>query len=585
MIKQNRFVSSLAISGIVLAVTSCGSPPSQQVYPPSTPIPPAKLYEASTVAGGWNPSLTLNGALSNPIKGVTLTRKQTLVQSGPLVRLSDAWGGKEISVLLGHFDASDFGVNGSLTLEASVTDYPRPGGAYAVLTSLVVGGREYVNMKSQCQTQALWNCSSGVCSQSGSCAPSQSGTRSSFFSRDDWEQHQFPSFGYATTNSFPRCDAVNGWQCPLGLNALPTGDYTAKYVLMSNWGGSVGGLSATLNLTPIVKQDSVSRNTPPSNGGINLNVILVGSKNIADSHTDFGAQNLDLLFAETDQILRQNAGIGISQIKAYEWNDRDGGDYYSQVPLSKVGDMLESGSKAVDSGDEGNFINVFLVRGITQSQDKNRIVLGVSGGILGPAVNGLQTSGLVFSTYLGAGSLAAYNQSSCTVGNCTRNQQDSAFLEMGATVAHELGHYLGLNHPSEDADSSSFQTHDQLNDTPTCGPRLITNTGGAVTGSSLDQLSCYSENVQQPSPLGVTSCQTACDAAIGTGKYYNSADPTKASPLYPDNVCPAVQECQFNHAMWYTTKNRIRRSGAWIEDGSQFSPQSKAILQWSAFVK
>jgi hypothetical protein len=566
---------------LMILVSACAVPPDPNASTPSAPIPPAKLYEGTSVAGAWTPNMTIvNGGVGAAVlKGATVTKKPTISVAAGMVRFNDPWGSKEVTVALGTYAASDFGVNGSITLQAEVSGYPRAGGAYAVLSSFFViksggGTQEYVNLDSSCASSGAWSCSGSTCSAAASCAPLQTGNKSSFFSRNDWEQHQIPSFGYATTNSFPRCDGgVTGWSgCQAGLDSLPSGDYYAKYILISNSGGSVASLSATLNVTPIVKQDAGARDSTASNGAINLNVILVGSKNISDSHTARGAQNLDLLFKETHDILKDNSKLGVNSIKVYEWNDVDGGDYYSQVPLDNVGTMLSSGSQAVDAVDNSKNINVFMVRAINQSSSSSSVILGIAGGILGPPTNGTQTSGLVFSTYMGAGSLIAYN-AGCSVGTCPRDSQDSAFIEMGATVAHEIGHYLGLNHPSETALSAGAQSHDQLNDTPTCAPRATA--GGGV---ALDQLSCINDTTSQPAPLAAQTCASACDTALGSGLHYFVGSTAT-------NLCPAVAECQFNHIMWYTTKNRKKVSGHWIDDGSRISSQSQALLQWNSFVQ
>jgi hypothetical protein len=603
MIKPNHLLKSLQsvslITGVLLLVNACAVPPDSSTGGvPSAPIPPAKLYSGASVTGAWTPDLSIvNGGVTNFVKGADVTTGATITRTGAgMVRFNDPWGSKEITVPLGHYDAADFGVNGSITLQAEVSGYPRAGGAYAVLTGFSVlhippgeggGSREYVNLSTNCASSGAWTCSGSNCYTAPSCAPLQTGSKSSFFSRNDWEQHQIPSYGYATTNSFPRCDSgVSGWDCPAGMSSLPTGDYYAKYILVSNSGSSVASLSASLNVTPIIKKDAVARDIASSNGAVNINVILVGGKNIDDSHTTRGQQNLNLLFKETHNILKNNSNIGINQIKVYEWNDIDGGDYYAQVPYSNVGVMFSSGSQAVDAADNANNINIFMVRSITQSFNSQIVILGISGGILGPSVNGTLTSGLAFSTSQGAGSLLAYN-AGCAIGTCSRDDQDSAFIEMGATVAHEIGHYLGLNHPAETTASIASQAKDQLNDTPTCSPRTLT--GGTL---AFDQLACYSDSTAQANPLSGTSCKTACDAAITAANsgvpatYFNTANPDPAGVAsLPVNFCPAVAECQFNHVMWYTTKNRVSRSGHWLDDGNLISPQSKAILQWNSFVR
>jgi hypothetical protein len=331
------------------------------------------------------------------------------------------------------------------------------------------------------------------------------------------------------------------------------------------------------------------------NGGLNLNLILVGDENINDSLKTAGARNLDLLFKEVNRLLKDASGakIGINELNVFEWSNANGGQQYAQVDYLDLGNMFEVGSKAdALAATSGNTINIFLVSDIMYSSTSLRI-LGVSGGILGPPVHGTQTSGLAFSS---AGELATYNPK-CTVSNCHKRYQENNFLEMAATIAHELGHYLGLNHPSENA-SGVDQTHDALNDTPLC---VRTSSG------NMSQRTCYYTNgvdtgsgtISQPSPLAGTTCKTACDAVTAldylnasSSSAYIDLSPSTQTGSYsansdmPREFCPAVKECQFNHVMWYTTKNRqLSAGGTWSEDGNLFSPQSSAMLQWSPLVR
>jgi hypothetical protein len=219
-------------------------------------------------------------------------------------------------------------------------------------------------------------------------------------------------------------------------------------------------------------------------------------------------------------------------------------------------------------------------------------------------VNGTPTSGLAFSSF---DQLASFNPKvSCQATHCPRFRQEADFLEMGATIAHELGHYLGLNHPSERPDSSSYQDHDPLNDTPTCDDRLESSTVPV-----LDPRACYrSDTKVHPAPLGGVTCMAACNAITGTGTPYlaltKSSSAIDSGPSgnqlgyysgtmssngdMPQAFCPTVSECQFNHVMWYTTKNRKlipagASSATWAEDGNLFSVQSQSVIQWSPFVR
>lgn len=91
---------------------------------------------------------------------------------------------------------------------------------------------------------------------------------------------------------------------------------------------------------------------------------------------------------------------------------------------------------------DNDYVNIFFVRYIGQG------VIGYSGGIPGPPlIQGTAHSGVIVSTLGG-------------FSNMTR-----ADLKMqGATIAHEVGHYLGLFHTTE----RSGAEFDPISDTPAC---------------------------------------------------------------------------------------------------------------------
>ncbi len=585
----------------VLLIASCAKSV-QESATSSDPLGAARLIPGQTTVSAGT------GITKGSVDVTTVILNQTDVG---MVRFNDPWGTKEHLVDLGSYDQSTHfgGQNGSMTLVAEAQNYPLAGGAYPVLTSFYVvngsGTTEFVNLTNACRTSGMWTCSGGFCDANPSCAPTATGNGSSFANRNDWDQHQVPPYGYATINTFPRCDpGVNGWtNCPAtaGGGALVSGHYYAKFLLLSDSGNSVASTKANLKVTLSIKKDTLARDATSSNGGLNLNVILVGDKNVNDSHSTKGTRNLNLLFKEVDRLFSAVSGskIGISSVKVYEWTDANGGSQYSQVDYSDLGNLFEAGSRGVDAADSGRNVNVFIVSDV-QYTGASFTILGISGAILGPPLNGTQVSGLAFSSF---DKLAVYNPA-CLTDNCARTLLQNDFLEMAATITHELGHYLGLNHPSEKADGSGTQTVDQIKDTPTCSAR--------ISGSSyiLDQRACYLvDTTSHPSPLTGT-CQSTCNAALGTGSYVTgtktatSIDPwtTYTNSDMPSKFCTAVQECQFNHVMWYTTKNRrlaltaspgttcttanaLAGLCSWNEDGNLMSPQSSAILQWDPFVR
>ncbi len=103
---------------------------------------------------------------------------------------------------------------------------------------------------------------------------------------------------------------------------------------------------------------------------------------------------------------------------------------------------LVATSQAPGSTAEENLsVNVFLIEDFNISEAPG--LLGVSTGIPGMAgLHGNSGSGLVFST----ASLGQDNQ------------------QLGQTMAHEIGHFLGLRHTTEHGGSA----HDPITDTPEC---------------------------------------------------------------------------------------------------------------------
>lgn len=111
---------------------------------------------------------------------------------------------------------------------------------------------------------------------------------------------------------------------------------------------------------------------------------------------------------------------------------RDFNDIYNLVATSEP-----QGSTV----DDALVVNVFLINDFNISEAPG--LLGVSAGIPGMAgLHGNSGAGLVFST----ASLGDDNQ------------------QLGQTMAHEIGHFLGLRHTTE----HGFLGHDPITDTPEC---------------------------------------------------------------------------------------------------------------------
>lgn len=524
----------------------------------------------------WTPNVTGVSSANFKQSNSPVTVETKTVTGAPLLRVSDPWAAdKEVTVNLGSYEASDFGPNGSLTLVADIENFPfAAGGAYPVLVSFTTtqgSEREWINLarsgsSGDCRASGLYTCIGGLCDPNDSCTVQ---SPSAFKSRNHWEQHQIHSFGYTSVNRFPVCESSTGpWSggdCDAAVSGpMPTGSYVAKYVLLTDLTIPVSTSTATLKVKVVKKTDAAARNTGPTNGALNLNVILVGDQNISDAATEYGAQNLNNLFQELNDVLKDNSGVGIGSITAYDWTNANGGDEFSSAELTLLGDLFKRGSLGVSNASDGKSVNVFIVSEIPYGST-GITILGISGAISGPSVHGTSSSGLAFASF---NSLLDYNVSKgCVVGNCPRSKWDADFIEMGATIAHEIGHYLGLNHPSERRSDSGPQEHDALSDTPVCAARV---SGGQYV---LDARACIQD---ASNTLGGQTCEQACPNYF-TGGNYSSVD----------TYCGNVSQCQFNHLMWYTTKNRTFNSGpqTWSEDGNLISNESSAIVQWNALVQ
>ena len=96
-------------------------------------------------------------------------------------------------------------------------------------------------------------------------------------------------------------------------------------------------------------------------------------------------------------------------------------------------------------------------------------------------------------------------------------------------------------------------------DTPIC---TQTQT---VKGTAYITISSCSQDANKFSATGKT-CSDVCAGYNGTTVF-----------------CAAQVECQFNHIMWWTSKNYNSTTG--LGDGNLFSTQSSSILNYSTFIR
>ena len=422
----------------------------------------------------------------------------------------------------------------------------------------------------------MFSCSGGTCSPRAGCEPDPAGTAGSAYlgssaplRRESWDYHNTAVFSGMSVNTFPTCSWSSGSPTCSFLSApgnfssglaggvkLRSGTYTAKYVLLTDHYSSVGATRlGSFQVTAAAKSDGNEGtangcdSTSGHKGAVDVNVVLVGDQNVIDSHTDKGKQNLNALFQHVyDQLSTSNAttvGIRLGKITVYEWSCEAGGEGYANV--EDYYQMFQTGSSLLPAETSGKALNVFL----TSTIGGNTAYLGLSGGLSGPPKNGTTGSGLVFASF---NKLSNFNASCLGTGACAVTDQDFDFIDMGGTISHEIGHYLGLNHLSEREGTE----HDPVPDSPECNFKFPTSYGIGVN-------SCRSvSNTSVYAPTGLT-CSQACASYNGTTSF-----------------CPNALECQFNHVMWYTTKNY--GSGG-TGDGNHFSTYSGDILNLHPLVR
>jgi hypothetical protein len=531
----------------------------------------ARTCPAPDTGAPWVPNVAGVAATNHDDTDVTVT-KTVASASGRMTSYSQGFGSAQLFTF--NVDMSqDLGSSGSLSLVAEVTGQDLPGQAYPVLVSLVdSAGNELVNLPASGGTlcgsspAGAYTCdASHNCTPNLACAPDAGGTLGTAFMgltaadrRTQWEQHQgMGTSDSVSVNSFPTCTWSSGSPaCSFttapgnyfnGTGKLRYGgDYVAKYILLAAYDGDISSYSGSIRLTAIRKHDA---DGGAARGALDLNVVLVGSENIADSHTAKGQQNLDALlthvvshFGATNST---TTDIRVGQINVIEWPCANDGDVYATVDIGDTGQMFRVGSALMPAGTEGKALNIFLVSKIGYSGTGT--ILGLSAGITGAMINGTTLSGLTFATF---GKLDTFNPS-CTPGTaCDITSQENQFVNMGSTISHELGHFLGLNHPSE----SSGAVHDPIPDTPTC--------------STVDPATSATASKRY---ITISSCRGASSAG---------GEPTCSAQCasYP---CPAAEECQFNHIMWWTTKYYT----AGVGDGNIFSTSSGDTLNLSPYVR
>jgi hypothetical protein len=509
----------------------------------------------------WQPSI--RGAYeANHDASVTVSR-ETYSAAGLITGLTQSVG-KRREVTIRFPMNEDLGPTGSITLVAELEQWPRElrGGAHPMLVSLHDGVRDLVNVPrlsedGECLKGGYFRCNNGAtnCNLRPECEPKWP---SAFADANQWLSRQLNLNGFVSVNTFPTCNWLEGEpKCAFNqeffvggteLYAAPGAMYTAKFLLMANQYLDVStGHRARVRVTVVKK-----RSNAPT-GAMDVNVILVGSKNVAASRTRKGATNLDALVEHLQRHYGQpNAGIRLGVVRAIEWGCEQGGDAYATIPSARLGELFRDGSANLPDDTDGRALNIFVVSSI-ESRRQGMTVLGMTGGVGGAVINGTAASGVALSSF---NQLETLNPECPATGPCEPEQQEAGFHDMGATLSHEVGHFLGLNHLSEPMDAK----HDWIPDTPAC-TSMQRRPGTDLL--MLTAASCRLDtNVYEPTRR---TCADVCADYDGVTKF-----------------CPEQAECEFNHVMWWTAKRFNPAIGS--GDGTIFSPDSGVVLNYSPLV-
>jgi len=183
----------------------------------------------------------------------------------------------------------------------------------------------------------------------------------------------------------------------------------------------------------------------PTDGTLDLNFYFTGAGGL----TAATAPTNDRFQTALDELsmFYSQVGIGLGTIHYADISE----SYQVVDGFNGSGNAFED--IASQASDDRSGVNLFIVRELIDSSSPLSgfgVILGIAGGIPGPSgVQGTSRSAVLISTQ------DLSDVPGAPVGKDT----------FGATMAHELGHYLGLFHSSE-MGFGQQQLHDPIPDTP-----------------------------------------------------------------------------------------------------------------------
>ncbi|OIP36971.1 MAG: hypothetical protein AUK47_14445 [Deltaproteobacteria bacterium CG2_30_63_29] len=172
---------------------------------------------------------------------------------------------------------------------------------------------------------------------------------------------------------------------------------------------------------------------------LDVNFYLVGVPGVTSATADTDA-SFQAMLSEFRSIY-SNAGISIGTVRTIDITGADRDRYAVIRDFGEIYRLLALSTAPGSTLDEALSVNVFLIQEFNISELPG--LLGLSAGIPGvPGVHGNGGAGLVF----------------------TSADLQGAPDQLGQTMGHEVGHFLGLRHTSERGGSE----YDPLDDTPRC---------------------------------------------------------------------------------------------------------------------
>ncbi len=218
---------------------------------------------------------------------------------------------------------------------------------------------------------------------------------------------------------------------------------------MSMTGGAVPNETVKVTVHAEVVEDGL-----PPRGTLDLNLFFSGSNGWTASTAENSAEVAQMI-DEVDHIYDQ-VGIDIGQVA---YHDVDSSYQIIEDSLSGTGDLSQMFMNSAQATLEGP--SVFFVSelragfGGMGGQQGGGSILGISGGIPGPVmVDGSRRGGVAVAT---------------------DSSQGFGAPGIAHVTAHEVGHYLGLFHTTEQAMGSfgGGPSHDPLPDTPEDDPSYL----------------------------------------------------------------------------------------------------------------